>query len=349
MEKPLCLVTGACGFMGTHMVEVLAEAGYRIRATDLKSNYPNDDRKAGRFPSVVVKSKAEFVGADLTDASSLKPLVEGVEIVFHIAGLFNYSARWEAYEAVNVDGTRNLLDAVLGAGKLRRFIMWGAGGVYGIPAPEMLPLREDMATNPPNMYLRSKDMAEKLVMEACEKHGIPHAVLRPTTVYGPRGVYGGGQLIMQLAKMNPLMVPANFTGRVPFVHVRDVCAAALHLARHEGEVKGPYNLNDDSRMTQVEMMRFFAQMMGHVFLKLPPVPVAPLKKVIGRVARIGQDFAQDFLHVRSPIEADTIEYLNVDFVYSNEKLKSTGYKLIYPDARHGLRDTVLWYKDHSWI
>jgi nucleoside-diphosphate-sugar epimerase len=349
MKKPLCLVTGACGFMGTHMVEVLSEAGYQVRATDLPSSYPNDDRKGGKFPSVVMKHKAEFVGADLTDESSVKPLVKDVEYVFHIAGLFNYSATWDAYEAVNVGGTRNLLDAIVAEGKIKRLIMWGAGGVYGLPTPDMLPLKEDMPTNPPNNYLKSKDLAEKLVMEVCEKNKIPYAILRPTTVYGPRAVYGGGQLVMQLYKMNPLAAPSNFTGRIPFIHVTDVCKAALHLAEYQGEIRGPYNVNDDSQMTQVDLMRFFAQLTGAMFFKLPPVPVKQIKKVAVPVARVAQKVVQDVFHAKSPVEADTVEYLNVDMVFSNEKLKATGYQFVYPDARHGLRDTVQWYRDEGWI
>jgi nucleoside-diphosphate-sugar epimerase len=349
MTKPLCLVTGACGFMGTHMVELLKEKGYKTRATDLPSAYPDDDRKRGLFPSVVQKAGAEFVGADLTDASMVKPLVKDVEYIFHIAGLFKYSATWEALEAVNVGGTKNLLDAALAEGKLKRFIMWGAGGVYGIPTPDMLPLKEDMITNPPNNYLKSKDLAEKLVMEVCEKDKIPYAILRPTTVYGPRAVYGGGQLVMGMAKMNPTMAPANFTARVPFIHVRDVVGAALHLAEHDGKIQGPYNCNDDSQMTQVELMRYFAQMMGHLFVKLPPIPVEFIRAGVGKVAGMVEHVARDILHVASPIEADTIDYLNRDFTYSNDKLKSTGYKFIYPDPRHGLRDTVQWYRDNGWM
>jgi nucleoside-diphosphate-sugar epimerase len=349
MDKPLCLVTGSCGFMGTHMVELLKERGYKVRATDLPSAYPDDDRKRGLFPSVVQKAGAEFIGADLTDAAMIKPLVKDAEIIFHIAGLFKYSATWEALEAVNVGGTKNLLDAALAEGKLKRFIMWGAGGVYGIPTPDMLPLKEDMITNPPNNYLKSKDLAEKLVMEVCEKNKIPYAILRPTTVYGPRAVYGGGQLVMSMAKMNPAMAPANFTARVPFIHVRDVVGAALHLAEHQGKIKGPYNINDDSQMTQIDLIRYFAQMMGHLFVKLPPIPVEFIRAGVGKVAGVVEHLARDVLHVASPIEADTIEYLNRDFTYSNDKLKSTGYEFVYPDPHHGLRDTVQWYRDNGWM
>ncbi len=349
MSKPLCLVTGSCGFMGSHMVQRLVDAGYKVRATDLPHMYESDDRKAGRFPSVLKNLDVEFVPADLTDPEGLDKLVDQVGWIFHIAGLFKYSATWEQLQAVNEGGTRNLLEAALEKGALKKFIMWGAGGVYGFPDPDALPLTEDMETDPPNDYLRSKDLAEKVVMSLCEQNNIPHAVLRPTSVYGPRGVYGGGEMIMQMATMNPLAIPSNFTGRVPFIHVHDVVGAALHLAKHRGKISGPYNVNDDSQMTQVELMRFFSLLTGHTFVKLPPVPVELLRSGLGTLADLVQHVARDMLRLKSPVEADMVRFLGQDFVYSNEKLKATGYEFEYPDARHGLRDTVLWYRENGWI
>lgn len=348
MTKPLCLVTGACGFMGTHMVEVLHEAGYPVRATDLPSAYGSDDRKRGLFPSVLRELEVEFAGADLTDADAVRPVVRDVEVIFHIAGLFKYSATWEALEAVNVGGTRHLLDAALDEGKLQRFITWGAGGVYGLPTSDMLPLTEDMETNPPNNYLKSKDLAEKVVMDVCTQREIPHAVLRPTTVYGPRAVYGGGQFVMGFAKMNPVMIPANMNGRVPFVHVRDVVGAAMHLAGQDG-IGGPYNVNDDSTFTALEVGRIFAALMGHAFVKLPPVPLQLIMSGVGKAADAVQYVVRDLLHLPSPVEADMLQLSTGDFVYDNQKLKSTGYQFIYPDPRHGLRDTVQWYRDQGWL
>jgi nucleoside-diphosphate-sugar epimerase len=109
-----------------------------------------------------------------------------------------------------------------------------------------------------------------------------------------------------------------------------------------------YNVNDDSQMTQIDLMRYMAQLTGHLFFKLPPIPVEPIKKVAEPLLRTVQKLAQNF-KIKLPVEADTIAYLNMDFTVNNEKLKSTGYKFIYPDARHGLRDTVQWYRNEGWI
>ena len=108
-SPPLALVTGACGFIGSHLCEVLAEAGMMVRATDLPEVCKVDDRVRGRYPSVVRKSGAELVEADLTRPETLKGLLDGVDRVFHLGALFDYSAPFAELERVNVGGTRNLL------------------------------------------------------------------------------------------------------------------------------------------------------------------------------------------------------------------------------------------------
>ena len=196
-DAPLALVTGACGFMGTHVCEVLAEAGHRIRATDLDAACGADDRERGRFPEAVRATGAELVPADVTRPETLAGLLDGVDHVFHIAAVFNDAVPFSVLEAVNVRGTRNLLDAVLAAradGRcaLRRIVVWGAGGVYGFPTPGV-PIREDTPSNPPNDYLRSKTLQEELVMDDGRERDLDWTIIRPTAVYGPRAVGAGGR------------------------------------------------------------------------------------------------------------------------------------------------------------
>jgi nucleoside-diphosphate-sugar epimerase len=349
MERPLSLVTGACGFMGTHMCEVLREAGHRVRATDLPAAHEKDDRAKGRFPSVVDRTVDEFVPLDLTQPEALARLVEGVDYVFHIAGMFSYSAPYERLWAVNVLGTRALLDAVIAAKRVKRFVNWGAGGVYGLPTwrPGEA-FREDDPVMPANPYLRSKWIAEHAVMEAGRLRGLPWASMRPTTVYGPRAVYGSGQMVIGAAQMKIAAIPRNFTAPIPFVHVRDVCGAALHLALHDGGPKGLFNLVDDTVMGSVEFFRYVADLMGHRFVELPSVPILRMKPAIRQVASLVQQVTLQ-LGVPSPVEADVIDYLEERWNYSNEKLKATGYRFVYADARDGLRETVSWYRENGWL
>lgn len=349
MSKPISLVTGACGFMGTHMVEVLHAAGHHVRATDLAAVYHADDRKKGRFPSVLHQLGVEFAPADMSQPETFRPLLKDVDYVFHIASVFNYTAPWDLLHRINVLGTRALVDMAAEQRSLKRFVLWGAGGVYGLPSPEMLPLREDLAPNPPNDYLRSKWMQEFYVMEQGRQRGFPFSIMRPTGVYGPRAVYGGGQLVMAPAQMKVVAIPSNFDTHVPLVHVADVCKAALHLALTDAGKGEIFNLNDDTLITTVEFMQFMAELMGHKFVKLPPVPVGLLKAVMMPLAEQLVRAFRRFGDGPSPVEPAVIEYLGYDFVYSNDKLKQTGYRFVYPDAREGIRDTVRWYQQNGWI
>lgn len=349
-RRPRSLVTGACGFMGSHMVELLHEAGHDVVATDLANAWGEDDRQRGRFPSIIRKLGVEFHPSDMRSPRTLAPLVEGVDYIFHIASIFSYSVPWDALYAVNVAGTRHLVDLALErAPRLQRLVLWGAGGVYGLPSHRPGPFTEDLPPAPSNDYLRSKWFQEHLVMEYGRTRGLPYSILRPTTVYGPRGVYGGGQLLMGPAQMKVVAAPRNFTTHIPFVHVRDVVGAALHLAETESARGEVFNLNDDTLMDNVEFFRFVAEVTGHRFVALPPVPVRLLKTTLTALAHVLRFAADHVVRFAPPLEAGPIQYFGEDFLFSNEKLKKTGYRFLYPDARVGIRETLEWYRDQGWI
>jgi nucleoside-diphosphate-sugar epimerase len=331
------------------MVEVLHEAGYRIRATDLPDAFGRDDPERGRFPGVLKGLGIEFVPSDVTKPETLPDVVRGVSYVFHIAAVFSYSAPREVLQRVNVDGTSALLRALSGERSFRKIVLWGAGGVYGFPPVKSLPVREEDPKAPPNNYLESKHRQEQLVIRTGQKTGLRYSIVRPTGVYGPRGVYGMGTMILPLAKPKRLFIPANFTSRIPLVHVRDVCESALFLADRKACDGEAYNLNDDTQMTVVEYVKFMGELLGKPVTVLPPVPVRLVRALLTRLAALDA-FASRLVPGRArSLEPDTIRYIGVDIAYSNRKLKDAGYRFRYPDAKTGLRDTVDWYKRNRWM
>jgi len=347
MSKPFCLVTGACGFIGAHMVEVLHEAGFEIRATDLADQYEADNRKIGRFPSVLKRLGVEFVPADLRDPPSLDAVVQGVDYCFHLAAVFNYTAPFDELEAVNYDGTRELVDRLLAQRSFSKLVHWGAGGVYSLGNP--MPLTEESSIDPGNDYLRSKSMAEQLVMDYGVDRNLRYSIVRPTSVYGPRGVYGTGQMFQAAAGGPVAACPKNWNFRIPFVHVRDVCQAALFLAEHPDTDGEAYNLNDSSELTNVEFFRFVGEILGKPFVALPAVNMDTLKKILRPVASGLAWFSKNVTGELPPLEAPVVEYMGIDLAYSNQKLLDAGYELTYPDARHGIADTILWYQRNGWM
>jgi len=132
--KKVALVTGACGFSGGHMVKILADEGVTVRGTDLASAWESEQvRKCQENIGLDWNADGvEFVASDLLDRDSLSKVLEDVDIVYHTASLYDYSASMEALRRVNIDGTINLCEAMLAAG-VDRMVHWSTAGVYGHP------------------------------------------------------------------------------------------------------------------------------------------------------------------------------------------------------------------------
>ncbi|MFO1463824.1 MAG: NAD(P)-dependent oxidoreductase [bacterium] len=344
-----CLVTGATGFMGSHLVECLRAAGHEVRATDLDPPTPEDDPVRGRYPGLLRRLQVEFIPADLNETGAWESLLAGIDWVFHVAGLFDYSAPRERLFRVNVEGTRRLLEAMRKNGKVQRLILWGAGGIYGRPRAEDLPLREDSPPRPPNAYLQSKWRQEELAREYFRNAGLAYTCLRPTGVYGPRASYGMGRMLLQMAGMKKIRIPRNFRGRMPLVHARDVCAAALFLAPLEAARGEAYHLADDRPYSNVEFFRMVASLLNKPFAELPPLPPALLRGLASIGATLENFFAKRIAHRRPNLERDTLFMLGADFWYSNEKLKALGFRFQYPDSRPGIEETLQWYREQGLL
>jgi nucleoside-diphosphate-sugar epimerase len=341
------LVTGACGFIGSHMVETLAEAGHEVVAADLPAALDASPEDRTRFPEICAAAGAQLAPVDVTDPESVQRAIPGVEAVFHVAAVFDYLAPESLLRAVNVEGTRNLLDALVAHGTCRRVVNWGAGGIYGIPRPEVLPFKEDGPKHPTNPYLASKWDQERLAY-AYRARGIEVTTVRPTSPYGPRAAYGSGQLLMGLAARPHPVAFKNMTGNIPFMHVRDLCAAALHLSEYPEADGEAYNTTDDGRIDALELAKIVADEMGTTAKILPPAPLGVVRKVLSGAAKVSTRAAKRSGR-RPLLEYDQVQYFGRNYLYSNEKLKQTGFRMRWPDPEPGLRATLRWYVDNGWI
>ncbi len=171
------LVTGATGFTGGHLAQHLIHAGDEVRALVRP-------KSRARFDSSPLPSKGvvAFEG-DLVDAASLQRAVAGVDVVYHIAATYRESGQPDsAYRAINIDGTRNLLEAAKAAG-VTRVVHCSTGGVHGhISNP---PANEDAPFNPGDVYQDTKLEAEQLARQFGDANGLDVVVARPIGIYGP--------------------------------------------------------------------------------------------------------------------------------------------------------------------
>lgn len=334
LADKLVLVTGACGFVGGHMVDLLLRKGYRVRATDLKDADRSHIKKVG----------VEFIPSDLTDKSSLKKVFEDVDYVFNPASLFSFWASWDALKKVNIDGMRNICEVALDS-DVEMFVHWSTVGVYGIPDPKYFPIKEDAPKRPATKYEKSKWEQEKIGFKFQRDNGLPLTALRPAPIYGPRSFYGGATGLFMLAKGQIVGLPLATRGynRAPAVHVKDVVGAAYFLSQNRKSIGEAYNIVDDSTYTIRELLKFSAPLVGAKIypIYLPTSFINLGAKIIERKARRKG--------IRPSVEPDTIALILTDYWFSNEKIKALGYKLQYPDLKIGTLEIIDWYKSKGLI
>ncbi len=335
-EKPVMLVTGACGFAGGYMTDLLIQKGFDVVATDLESAKRD-----------FLNPAATFIPADITNYDSSKRLFEGrnIEKVFHPAAIFDYEAPWDLCERVNVGGMRNMCRLSLEHG-VKRFVLFSTVSVYGSPRPEDLPVKETTARNPGTNYEKSKVMQEDVGMEYNAK-GLPVSIIRPAPVYGPRNFYGFATILFLMAKFPLMPFPTNMEGNIVGVNVRDVCNAAYFISTKEEAIGEAYNIIDDSQYTIGEFVEFAAPMIDVKLLKIK----APQELVF----QLGYGFAEltgmiaKAMGTRPFLEKDMVYYLKAVYGFSNDKIKALGYELLYPDMKSGLVETIDWYKAHGHL
>jgi nucleoside-diphosphate-sugar epimerase len=180
-----CLVTGAAGFIGSHLCERLVQEGHEVLGIDAFIPYYDPAIKKRNLAELLNHSRFRFYDLDLRTAD-LNQLVNSVEYIFHLAAMPGLVQAWqdfEGYWTCNVLATHRLLEAIrTAASKLRRFLYISTSSVYGRYASgdESLPLK------PISPYGVTKLAAEHLCRAHAEAYGLPLVVLRYFSVYGPR-------------------------------------------------------------------------------------------------------------------------------------------------------------------
>jgi nucleoside-diphosphate-sugar epimerase len=312
----ITLVTGAAGFMGSHLVELLVERGVRVRATAR----PRKDL------SFFERRAVEFVPADLTEPRGLSILFEGgVDRVFHLGAVCNFSTPYKSLYPTNVLGVEHITRLAMEAG-VKRFVHASSTSVYGRYRGQ--PFKEEDPLNPCEAYGRSKRDGEQVVRRRLEG-GLPAVVTRPCTVYGPRCTDGAGKAFSRPTSITA--IPGNGTQVLSNVRAEDAAAAMEHLSHVEGAEGQAYNIADDSHPTLAEALRLAAGTFG----TKPPRLHLPLT-VVKAAAWI-----EGILSARRnripDLELDAVNYLYDDYVVDNTKLKQTGFVFRYPDFSESMK------------
>lgn len=318
----ITLVTGAAGFMGSHLVEYLAKNGVKVRA----SARPRKDT------SFFDRLGVEYVAADLTRPETVPLLFEGpVDRVFHMGAICNFSTPYEKLYPTNVLGVELITRLALEK-RVKRYIHVGSTSVYGYY--KGTPFREDGPREPMDDYGRSKRDGEDVVWKRI-KEGLPAILTRPCTVYGPRCNDGAGKAFSRPSSITA--IPGGGNQKLANIRAEDVAAAVDHLSQRDDAVGQAYNLADESSPELEEALTLAA----HTYRTPAPKLHLPLW-LVKTVARI--DGAVSGMKGKIPdLEYDAVKYLYNDYVVDISKLKATGYRFIYPDFRESMKQMGEWY------
>ncbi len=320
------LVTGAGGFLGSHVVDRLLAEGDSVRALVRPTNVPDDLAARG----------VEVVVGDVTDASSRREACRGCEAVIHAASLVTEVAvPDDEYRRVNVDGTAALARDAAAAG-VRRFVHVGSTSVYA-PNP-LRPIDERTPFAPEDVYGRSKAAGEIRLREVEVATGLPVVIVRPSRIYGPRDA-SLIRVFRAIDRRRFLRVgPCDAV--VDFVHATDV-AAALAAARLRGS--GDYVFGGPERVTLREFFDAVARSLGRT-LPAVSIPLAPAMLVARLVAAAWTAAGRE-----PPIAPKRFAFFrNGRVVDGNRAATDLG---VYPRVRlrDGLAATARWYRDAGWL
>ena len=256
------VVTGAGGFIGSHLTEELARKGAKVRAL---VHY----NSAGHWGfleelSPELKKRVEIVAGDVTDPFCMQDLIEGSEAVFHLAALiaipYSYAAP-ASYVATNVTGTLNVLEACRRS-KVRKLVHTSTSETYG--TAQFVPITEEHPLQGQSPYAATKIGADQLALSFEKSFGLPVAVCRPFNTYGPRQSARAviPTIACQLLQEKPVIKLGSLAPVRDFNFVSDTVDGFLAVAASPKTVGEVINIVAGRGVTIGETVRLMARLAG---------------------------------------------------------------------------------------
>ncbi|MCX7975295.1 MAG: NAD-dependent epimerase/dehydratase family protein [Candidatus Aminicenantes bacterium] len=317
-------VTGASGFIGSHLIDSLLERGWRV--------------KVFRHLRPFHRPDVDVFSGQIDRVDDLQPFCQDVDLVFHLASAMG-SAQLppEEFYRVNVEGTRAILQAAKKAG-VKRFIHLSSAGVLGA-VPENLIADENLLPRPITLYDQTKAKGEALALEA-SKEGLAVVVVRPGWVYGPRD--RRTFKLFKAIKKRQFIIVGDGRGRQTPIWIGDLIDGLL-LAAEKGRKGEIYHLAGKEILTVKEMVEMIAEALGVKLLPLH-LPVWPTKWLALCFDKVGL-----WLHQEMPLNTSRLSFfLHSKPLAITKARKELGFNPQCP-FKEGLSLTIKWYIDHGWL
>lgn len=321
MKRPSVSVTGATGFVGWHVAETFANAGWRVQAIV---------RPGNRRP---LPERIDIHEAAL-EPDAIARALAGTTLVVHCAGIVRAPSE-TAFAAVNIEGTRAVVHGANRAGTRLTLISSLAAAGPGTPS---CPRRESDASQPVNAYGRSKLAGEDVVRAEAR---IPWTIVRPSAVYGPRD--RGFLPLFRAAKRGVFMLPTPAETAFSLIEVRDLAAAIVAASTREQTREATIFAAHPVAQTSAEIVSALATIYGR------RARARTIPRVLLRSAAALGDLMWKFDRKFVIDGSRYAELSAAGFVCAVDELRERAGYVAPTSLADGFRETALWYQQRGWV
>ena len=260
LSKKNILITGADGFIGSHLTELLARKPGKVKALCLYNSF----NSWGWLEDLDCIDDVEVLTGDVRDPHYCKQITKGIDIVIHLAALiaipYSYIAP-ASYIDTNIKGTLNICQAAL-ENACERIIHISTSEVYG--TAQYVPINEKHPLNPQSPYSASKIGADAIAMSYFNSFGLPLVIARPFNTYGPRQSARAviPTIITQIASGEKVLNLGDLSPRRDFNYVEDICYGLIELAECDVVVGEVINIGSNCEITIREIVDIIKTIMN---------------------------------------------------------------------------------------
>ena len=258
-SERVALITGADGFIGSRLVELLARRGYKIRALSQYNSFNN----RGWLEDIECKGNVEILAGDIRDPHYCKDITKDVDIIFHLAALiaipYSYVAP-DSYVDTNIKGTLNICQAAKENGNIR-VIHTSTSEVYG--TAQYVPIDESHPMQPQSPYSATKIAADAMAMSFYNAFDLPVTIARPFNTYGPRQSARAiiPTIIIQIANGGTEIKLGDITPTRDFNYVDDTCRGFISLAECGESIGQTVNIGSNIEISIGNILNIIKELM----------------------------------------------------------------------------------------
>lgn len=339
MAKDRILITGAAGFIGSHLVDYLLEKGVKpsqlrlaIAPWDTLDNLAHLDL-----------SQAEIIKADIRHKPAMIKAAVGMNYIYHLAARIDFDGKtYNEYQDINVMATKYLVEATRQQ-PLKKFIFYSSIGVFGLPAGigNIKGWDETHPKTYTNFYGQSKWEGEQVVMEEHTKTGMPYAIIRPASVYGPREK-GPTLALYKAIRNHQFLMIGDGKNKMHYVYVKDLVGLTF-LAAKSKLTSGDYIGAGEKPTKFKDIIAAVAHSIDQT------VPSWHIPTPIALVAGYGLQAIGDITGIKPPLFPSRVRTMTTSYYYKIDKAKrELGYQ---PQISftEGANQTGQWYLEQGWL